>query len=295
MRLLITGATGFVGASLACYFATHHHQVHILIRPDSNPWRLKGYLDRLHRHFVDLRQPRHLKQIVSTLKPQVIIHTAAAGIYRNRHASPTTMIDTNFKGTVNLIQASENIPYQAFIHTGSSVESNPQDIYAITKLAATQFAQTTARKLTKPIVTLRLFSPYGPLDDPRRLIPYAITQALSHQPLKLANPQAVRDFIFIGDVVAAYAAAINQANRYPGEIFNIGSGKQTTVQSIVTNIRSLTHSQSQINWHQAQASHQDIPHWQADITQTKRLLHWQPKTALTTGLKQTVRYLSLVS
>ena len=247
MKLLLTGATGFVGANLARYFVDHHSQVHILTRPHSDTWRLQGYLGKIHRHFADLRQPRQLKQIVAAIDPQIIIHAAAAGIYRNQHLSATAMIDTNLKGRVNLLGAAQDIPYQAFIHTGSSVESNPKDIYAITKLAATQFAQTVVQKFGRPIIILRLFSPYGPFDDPRRLIPYAITQVLRHQPFHLANPQSVRDYIYITDVVQAYIQAITHASKFSGEVFNVGSGTDSPVKHANDLIIKLIHSDSTIN------------------------------------------------
>lgn len=287
-KILITGATGFIGSHLTCHFVDHRHLVHALIRPAADTWRLKGYLNKIRHYPVDLRQSQALSQLIHKLQPQVIIHAAAAGIYRNRHANSATMIDTNLKGTINLIEASQNLDYQAFIHTGSSVESAPRDIYSVTKLAATQFAQITARRSHKPIVVLRLFSPYGPLDDPRRLIPYAIGQANKNRPLKLANPAAVRDYIYSDDVIAAYVAAVKFAAKFSGEIFNIGSGHQTSVKQVVDNIIRLTRSKSRLEWNKAAPSDQDTSRWQADITKTKHLLRWQPKISLIEGLNQII-------
>jgi nucleoside-diphosphate-sugar epimerase len=302
-RILITGATGFVGANLTRFFLKKNYHLHLLVRDSSNLWRLKGCLAHAHKYRVDLRQKQKLQQIVKKVRPQFIIHTAAASISRNQHLSYKSMVDINLTGTINLLTAANQIDYQAFIHTSSSSEYAPQecslketdsclprDIYGITKLASTHYAQITAHKHHQPIIILRLFSPYGPFDDPKKLVPYAINQTLRGQTLKLANPQAARDYIYITDVSSAYEKALKLAAQYPGEIFNLGSGKQTSVKKIISTIIKITNSTSPVSWGRVKPSHQDTKHWQANISKTKKLLNWQPKYNLRQGLEKTIAF-----
>lgn len=302
-RILISGATGFIGANLSYFFLKKNFNVHIFLRQNSNPWRLTGILSRLNKHQVDLRQRRKLNQVVKLIRPQVIIHTAAASIYRNQQVMDHEMIDINLTGTVNIINAVNELDYQAFIHTGSSSEYGtrdkpmqetdvclPKDIYGVTKLAATRYVQVIARRNHKPVVTLRLFSPFGPLESPKRLIPYAIGRALTNQSLHLANPQGVRDFIYIEDVVAAYAKAIKFASKHSGEIFNIGSGKQHSVQLAINTIIKATKSTSELKWDKVPASQQDTDRWQANITKASKLLSWQPSNSFQAGIKKSIHF-----
>lgn len=300
-KVLITGATGFIGSHLTRDFLKQKHEVHLITRPKSPLWRLKDTISKVTRHSLDLRHADSVTRLLKRLKPDIILHTAAAGIYRNRHLPAKQMLQHNTLATVNLLTASSTIPYRAFIHTGSSSEYGPkntpmkesdtcvpQDMYAISKLAATHCAQLTARRANKPIVVLRLFSPYGPQDDPRRLIPYVITQARHHHPLKLASPTAVRDYIYIKDVVTAYRRAVQSASQYAGEIFNVGSGREVATQVVVKTVLEVCRSRSPVNWGKIKPSSQDTAHWRASITKAKKLLHWHPQYDLRRGLKATI-------
>lgn len=302
-KLFITGATGFIGANLVRHFLNQNYPIHILLRRQSDTWRLKGILSRIHQHPIDLTQAKELKQLLKQISPQVIIHTAVANVYRQHKTSDQSLVNTNLLGTINLIKAVNQIDYQAFIQTGSSSEygpktkpmketdaCQPQSLYAITKLAATQYARITATQAKKPLITLRLFSPYGPLDDSRRLAPYAVNQAINNHPLKLASPQAVRDYIYIADVIKAYEQAIKYAGKYPGEIFNIGSGKETSVKQVVDTVIKMTRSKSAVEWDKVQASGQDNLRWQANIAKAKKLLRWQPKFNLKKGIGETIAF-----
>lgn len=303
-KVLITGANGFVGSHLVRDFLSKHHKVHIIIRPNSNLWRLEGIISKLTKHTLDLRQNKALNQLLRRVKPNIIIHTAAAGIYRNRHLPEKQMLEHNTLATLNLINAASSIPYRAFIHTGSSSEYGPKDtpmsesdkcfpqnMYALSKLAATQAAQLEARTKKKPIVILRLFSPYGPNDDPRRLIPYAIRQAVQNKALKLAKPSAVRDYIYIDDVIKAYHQAIKYAKKYKGEIFNIGSGTEIKTNQVIKEIMKITQSKTQVLWGEETPSTQDSSHWRANITKAKRLLKWAPKFNVARGVAKTLQQL----
>ncbi len=300
-RALVTGATGFVGANLCRRLIRAGYDVHIITRESSDMWRLADILPSLHDYKADLREAARLAGIITRIKPNVIFHLAGSAIYDGRYLGERELIEINLLGTLNLLSACGNIDYECFIHTGSSSEYGPKlkpmkesdtclpdTFYGISKLAATLFAQLKAKTENKPVVCLRLFSPFGPFDDARRLISYVVNQALQNKPLNLANPLAVRDYIYIEDVIDAYLLCANKAAKISGKILNIGSGRQVAIQKVVEKILLLCKSKSRVNWHTFAGRSYDAPFWQADIAKPRRLINWQPKLSFSEGLKKAV-------
>ena len=252
-KVLVTGATGFVGANLVRRLVREDYEVHIFTRASSNKWRLTDVLSKLNDHTVDLLEENKLKGLIKEIEPEIIFHLAAAGIYGGVHLPEKNLIETNFWGAVNLLNACNDIDYKCFINTGSSSEYGPKkhpmketdvcepiNMYGITKCAATLYGRFVAKTKDKPIVGFRLFSPYGPYDDKTRLITYAIINALQNNDLNLANPKAVRDYIYIEDILDLYMKSIDKAYKLKGEVFNGGSGSQTTIHYVVNKIMELT-------------------------------------------------------
>ncbi len=301
---LVTGATGFVGANLVRGLVAAGYRVAIIVRPTSNPWRLRGILGRLQHLVADLADPVATAHAVRRAKPTIIFHTATASTYGGMSADDRDMVRANLITTINLIEACAPLPYRCLVNTGSSSEygpatkpmretdlTEPRDGYAITKCAATHYASAAGRREKRPIVTLRLFTPFGPWDDPKRLMPTVICSALANRPLKLARPEIGRDFVYIDDVVTAYLAAIPRAKMLTGEIFNIGSGRQHTLADVARAVIAETKSKSKPIWGVTPASPQDNRFWQADIRKAKRFLKWQPKTSFQEGVRLTTAWL----
>lgn len=302
-KILITGATGFVGANLARRVVKEDFEVHILIRQNSNLWRIKDTILKLHLHQVDILQKRLLKKQLQKIKPQIIFHLANTPLYGGIHPSVRPYIDVNLVGTINLIEACDDIDYECFINTGSSAEYGPKmtimkeddicqplSLYAVTKLAGTNYASYYGRENKKPIITFRLFSPFGPYDDPKRLVSQVIYNALANKKIFLSNPKAVRDYIYINDVADAYIKAIAKAKDYPGEIFNLGSGQETPIEKVVEEILKLTKSKSIIRWGMLKTRPFESKKWQGDIEKVTKAFNWRPKYSLTTGIKETVEW-----
>ena len=302
-KVLVTGATGFVGANLVRRLVREGYEVHILTRPTSNKWRLTNVLSKLNDHTVDLLEEKKLRGLIKEIEPEIIFHLAVAGIYGGVHLPEKNLIETNFLGTVNLVNACNDIDYKCFINTGSSSEYGPKkhpmketdvcepiNMYGITKCAATLYGRFVAKTEDKPIVGFRLFSPYGPYDDMTRLITYAIIKALQNNDLNLANPEAVRDYIYIEDVVDLYMKSIEKAYELKGEVFNVGSGSQTTIRYVVNKIMELTQSKSSINWRSVDGRSYDTEKWEADIEKTSKFFDWEPIYDIDEGLKKTISW-----
>lgn len=300
---LVTGATGFVGSHLTRRLLKENFTIHILTRLQSDFWRIRDILPQLHNHQGDLTDFKSLKTVVQKIKPNYIFHTAAAGIHGGKSLSDKEMMEINSIGFINLIEALNSLDYEAFINTGSSAEygkkeapmkesdlCEPVNAYAISKLAATLYANAIAKAQSKPIITLRLFSPYGPYDDSTRLVVYTINRALGGSELELGNQASVRDFIYIEDAVDAYFRCLGRAREYAGEVFNIGSGKETSTKVMVESIRKLSGAQIAAKWGKETPRSWESAHWQADISKAKKLLGWQPKHDLNSGLIKTIAW-----
>ena len=142
------------------------------------------------------------------------------------------------------------------------------------------------------IFTLRLFSPYGYFEDSNRLIPYVIKNCVDNKELQLSNPNFVRDFIFIEDVIDAYLKVAETANRLTaGEIFNVGSGKQHNLQEVVDIIKTLTNYRKESKWGERAGRRRDTANvWEADIEKIRMNTAWVPKTSLPDGIAKTITW-----
>lgn len=302
-RYLVTGATGFVGSWIARALVEKGEHVSILVRDKKLNWRLTDIADKLFIYECDLVSPR-LSETIDQIKPSVVLHLAAQGALPASSNTISQLFDTNVNGLINLLHAVKHYPIKKFVNTGSSSEYGiketpmketdvlaPINDYGVTKSAATLYAQKFAKSEQMPLVTLRLFSPYGYYDDKKRLISYLIAQALQNQPISLSSQSNVRDFVYVADVVDAYLAAVKKAVT-PGEIINIGSGKQHSVYDIVENIIALTKSSSELQWGTMPKQTRQIEPklWQADITKAAKILDWEPAYPLEKGLQETISY-----
>src|SRR3990167_3392209 len=156
-KILVTGATGFVGANLVRRLVDENYQVYILKRKNSNIWRIKDLISKISTFDIDLLEKQRLFKLVHKIKPRVIFHLANLGLYGGQDSSIEESIKVNLLGTVNLIKSLDTVNYECFINTGSSSEygtkvspikendlCEPSTNYALSKLAGTIYAQAYA-------------------------------------------------------------------------------------------------------------------------------------------------------
>ena len=168
----------------------------------------------------------------------------------------------------------------------------PVTEYGASKAAATLYCQTIACTEKLPVVTLRLFSPYGRYEQKSRLVPSLILSALQKINPRIASRQFVRDFIFIDDVLDAYEAVIDSKNT-SGKIFNIGSGQQHSVGEVADMIVGLLGNEVTYEVGMPQAWKNEPTFWQADIQRAKSELEWEPEYSLGKGLAATIGWFKL--
>jgi nucleoside-diphosphate-sugar epimerase len=300
MKVLVTGATGFVGSCLARRLIGDGHDVHLLLRGDSDCWRLEGLTGSYTPHAADLRDGPALERIVARVAAPVIFHLATYGGFTFQREQ-TDIIATNLLGTVNLLNACARTGFDCFVNTGSSSEYGaksapmaeddllePVGDYAVAKAAATLYCRSLAIERNLPVTTVRLFSPYGPWDDPRRLIPHVIASLLHGRAPQLASPASVRDYVYIDDVVDLYLKLAGKPLR--GEIINAGSGRQASVGDVVAFIESSVGEGPPPNWGGIGLQRSEPERWQAAVGRAGALLQWTPATGLAEGINRTVAW-----
>jgi len=300
-NILITGATGFVGANLVRMALKEGSEVHIITREQSDKWRISDVLADVSEFNADLLEYNKIKCIISDIEPDIIYHTATYG-GRPNQTDVTRIMQTNLIGTINLIEACKKTSFDLFVNTGSSSEYgikkkpmheedplDPVNDYGISKSAATQYCRAIGRNEDLPIVTLRLFSPYGRYEEYDRLIPSVILSCLRRKKPKISSPNFVRDFVYLKDVLDAYAK-LSDIPQFNGEIFNIGSGKQYTVGDVANKIIELSGYDIELEVGMPQKWHNEPKKWQADISKTNDILGWKPRYDLESGLAETIRW-----
>jgi nucleoside-diphosphate-sugar epimerase len=181
--ILVTGASGFVGSRLVKRLVTLNFNVHVFARSSSNLWRLKNELPKITLHNVDICDQSLVTATIAQIKPNSLFHLACYGGFANE-TNDEKIIATNTLATYYLLDACSKVKTEQFIYIGSSSEygiktkaiteedlERPNNLYGITKLAGSNLTRLYAETGKLPGTILRIFSPYGINDDPRRLIP----------------------------------------------------------------------------------------------------------------------------
>lgn len=296
MRILVTGASGFIGANLVRRLLDDGAEVHLLLRPTADRWRLADVLDRVRVHAGDLLDADRLRDVLAAVRPTHVVHLATYGGYPTQ-TDPRQVAQTNVLGTIQLLRAAEAVGFEMFINTGSSSEYGvktapmreddtlqPADVYGASKAAATAYCRHRGRDAGVPIVTLRPFSVYGPYEAHTRLFPTAVTRVLRGEPVHLAHASIARDFTAVNDVVEGYLAAL-RATHLRGETINLASGRQTTLADFAAALLKVTGGRARVQWDASAGRPNDTTTWVGDPTRAQQLLGWRATTSLATGLR----------
>jgi nucleoside-diphosphate-sugar epimerase len=300
--VLVTGGAGFVGACAVHELLRRGHEVHALLRPQSNLWRLASVLERLHVHQGDLNDTMAVREVVHDVRPRAVLHLATHGAYESQ-SDARTILRTNVLGTWNLLEACAEAGVAAFVSAGSSSEYGfksepmretdllePNSFYAVGKAAQTHLCQLMARRSPMGVAVFRLFSVYGPWEEPTRLIPTLIRRTRAGLPLNMTSPQTVRDFVFIDDVLEALLD-LPAVAQLCGEVINLGTGIETSLEEVVLLIREFLGSESEVCWGAMADRHWDSTRWAADARRAKALLNWEPRHSLRQGLAHTAAWM----
>lgn len=301
-RCVVTGAGGFVGAALTRRLVAEGHEVTAWTAPASDRWRLSDLGEALAFVEVDVRDAEAVSAALADARPEWVFHLGAHGGY-SWQSERVRIFATNLEGTINVLEAAGRAGAEAILCAGSSSEygakdhapaeselPEPNSDYAVAKAAATLYASFLGRERRLPVATLRLYSVYGPFEEPARLVPALVAAGRRGELPPLAPPSTARDFVFVDDVVEAFLLAA-RGGVEPGEVLNVGTGVETTLAQAVEALRSLFGIEAEPVFGSMPARSWDTPRWVADPSRIAARLGWAAAVSFAEGLERMAAWL----
>ena len=313
-RVLVTGADGFIGSHLTEALVRAGHDVRAFVFYNSfNSW---GWLDqcaddvkgRFEVFAGDIRDPHGVRTAMKGC--DTVLHLAALIAIPYSYHSPDTYVDTNIKGTLNVVQAARELEVARVVHTSTSevygtarfvpiTEEHPlqgQSPYSATKIGADQIALSFHCAFGTPVSVIRPFNTYGPRQSARAIIPTVITQLASgKRKIKLGSLHPTRDFSFVSDTVQAFIATA-ASNQAVGEVINAGSNFEISMGETAGLIAEVMGMEIEIETEaeRLRPEKSEVERLWADNTKARRFTGWSPKYAgrdgLRRGLAETVEW-----
>jgi len=296
--ILITGASGFIGANLFINLLNYRTDVFAIVRTKDN-WRLKNVKsDNIITS--DLNNYKQTELIIKTIKPKTIYNCAAFGAYSFEN-DINKIYQINFIASINLLELAVKEGLEAFINAGSSSEYGincsepevdtiriPNSHYAVSKSALSDYIKYCGKFRSIPCLNLRLYSVYGKYEDTSRLIPTVLKCANLLEYPDFVAPNITRDFIHINDVCNAFIkASININPAIYGNSINIGTGKSTSIFELAYLVKEKFNIKDDPQFGSYRSRDWDLINWYANISDSKSLINWNPLISFQDGLSIT--------
>ena len=318
-HVLVTGADGFIGSHLTEALVKKGYEVKAFVQYNSfNSW---GWLDHSTTEIKqnieifsgDIRDPHGVKKAMFDC--DYVLHLAALISIPYSYHSPDSYVDTNIKGTLNILQAARELGVKKLIHTSTSEvygtaiyvpidENHPlqgQSPYSASKIGADQLVNSFFTSFDLPVMTLRPFNTYGPRQSARAIIPTIITQLLEgNAEIELGALEPTRDFSYISDTVNAFLSAI-ESNSGLGEVINIGSGFEISIGKVAELISDQMGLKLKIrsSENRVRPEKSEVERLWSDNSKAKDLLSWSPNygqiDGFAKGIQETIEWFSIPS
>jgi len=298
LRVLLTGATGFIGSHVARLLVNANCEVHALVRENSNLWRIKDIASQLNLVQADLLAADKVQVQLDKIRPEMCLHLAWYAV-PTKYLTAHENIDL-LRGSLQLISYLAQLGCKRFVGLGTCFEYDigaecltetspvkPRNLYAASKLALQTVLGQLASTTGMEAVWLRLFYLYGPYEPEQRLVPAVVCSLLRNQVAKVTKGEQVRDFLHVEDVAAAIWA-VAQSN-LTGPV-NIGSGKAVTVRDIATRIGDILNHPELIEFGALPHNPTDPMFVCADNHKLAENTAWTPQYDLESGLRQTTKW-----
>jgi len=313
-KVLVTGADGFIGSHLTEELVRIGWDVRAFVL--YNSFNSAGWLDHVPAQVRnqmqviagDIRDPQCVSQAVAGC--DVVMHLAALIAIPYSFKAADSYVDTNIRGTLNILQACREAAVEKIVHTSTSevygsarfvpiTEEHPlcaQSPYAATKIGADQLALSYHNSFNLPVSVIRPFNTYGPRQSQRAVIPTVITQILQGKKrVELGALHPTRDFNFVKDTVRGFIA-VAEASSSIGEVVNIGSNFEISIEALVILIAELMGERVEVHLdpNRLRPHESEVDRLLADNAKAKRLLGWEPlygqKQGLRIGLQETIAW-----
>jgi dTDP-glucose 4,6-dehydratase len=308
-RVLITGSDGFIGSHLTELLVRQGYDVRAFVL--YNSFNSLGWLDRCAEDVRgqfdvfsgDIRDSQGVRQAMQGC--DAVLHLAALIAIPYSYHSPDTYVDTNIKGTLNILQAARELGVARVIHTSTSevygtacfvpiTEKHPlkgQSPYSATKIGADQLALSFHASFETPVCIIRPFNTYGPRQSTRAVIPTIITQLANGQrQIKLGAIHPTRDFNYVVDTTSGFLAAL-RSDHGVGEVINLGSNFEVSIGDTAQLIAEVMGVELEIltDEQRLRPEKSEVERLWADNAKARKLLNWSPQYAGRAGLKRGLR------
>lgn len=298
MRCLVTGASGHLGSYLTRRLLDCGEQVAVLVRPESDLWRLEGILDGVRLIRVDLCNIAAAAEEIYQQSPDTVFHCAWSGVASETRNRPDHLVH-NITGGLQLFRIAQAAGCRCWIGIGSQAEyghqseilresqvPNPDTAYGVSKLCLGKLLQTLCELSNVRYVWLRLLATYGPKDNLQHLIPSVIEKLQARLRPSLTAGEQYWDYLYIEDAVEA----IHRVAETPDAqgIYNLASGEAHSVREIVIRLRDMIDPSLPLGFGEIPQDPDAVFNLQADITRLRNATGWIPRTALESGLRKTL-------
>ncbi|NFI94953.1 SDR family NAD(P)-dependent oxidoreductase [Clostridium botulinum] len=307
-KVLVTGADGFIGSHLCEILLENGYDVRAFVYYNSfNSW---GWLDSLDKNKKskidifsgDIRDPNGVREAMKGIDE--VFHLAALIAIPFSYHSPDSYVDTNIKGTLNVLQASRELNTKRILITSTSEvygtakyvpidENHPfqgQSPYSATKIGADRIAESFYRSFDLPLTIVRPFNTYGPRQSARAVIPTIITQLLcGEKQIKLGSLTPTRDFNYVKDTANGFLE-ISKSEKTIGEEINIATSKEISIKDIASEIIRQINKDATIicDEERLRPEKSEVNRLLGSNEKIKRLTNWEPKFTFAEGIKETI-------
>lgn len=295
-RLLVTGATGFIGRHLVARLLQNGAKVRVTIHrgiwPEPHPGVTPVPGD-LHQN-----DPAYWQNVCRDC--HAVFHLAAAGVVAT--AEPSTLLQQHVVGPAALLEAAAKVGVQAVVHTSTcfvygqqqtratrNTAIAPVSPYAASKAAAETWLAALGRRFNIPVTCARLFHVYGPGEHPQRLIPYVLNGLGNGNRLELTSGHQIRDFLYVADAVDGLLHLGANINQHAGTVINLGTGQATSVRQLVATAQTLFAEPGEAVFGARPDRPDSLPYLVADANETETLLGRRARVSLREGLAATIR------
>lgn len=302
--ILILGAGGFIGCNLFQKLLNQRTDVYGTSHNSKSNWRFKA-IGFPKKNIIDCNVARiaHVKRVLQQIKPKTLFNLAAYGAYPTQKDYVKIYL-TNVLSTVHILEILQKEKIAAYIHAGSQSEygSNarapkeegelvPNSHYAISKISNYYAIKFYGKILHMPVVHMRIYSVYGPWEEPDRLIPLLVSRGRNGTYPPLVDASLSRDFVYVDDVVSAFiSTAFSIRPSLYGEAFNVATGKKTTIRQITFLIKELCRVKRVPVFGRMKKREWDVKNWYGNNSKIQKVLHWKPSYSLQDGLKKTIAW-----